>query len=83
MESAGGFEYNRTTSAVFPATLRSLLSLKVLTRCGFKSRARQIRPVVALLAFISWAKLRVLQCVVSAGVSWVVLWTISYDLLTL
>src|ERR1039457_2164459 len=47
--------------------------LNVLTRCGFKSCARQIRPTEEALTFISWAKLRVLQCVESEGVSWVVL----------
>src|ERR1017187_1215137 len=73
MACGGGFKYNCTTSSVFSVTMRSLLSLNVLTRCGFKSCARQIRPTEEALTCTSWAKLRVLQCVESEGVSWVVL----------
>src|ERR1035441_4412337 len=75
-ELGGGFKYNSTISSVFSANSRSLLSLNVRTRCGFNFFDRQIRPTEEGLTFTTWAKLRVLQWVESAGGSWVVFWKI-------
>src|SRR5712691_9043030 len=46
---AGGCRYKPVTSSSFSAKRGSLLSLKLLTRCGFKPCARQIRPTVDAL----------------------------------
>src|SRR5271169_1026647 len=75
-ELGGGFKYNSTTSAVFSANIRSLLNLNVFTRCGCNFCARQIRLIEQALNPITAAKLRVLQCVESTGVSLVVFCTI-------
>src|SRR6266700_6886401 len=72
----GGYKYNGTISSVFPANFGSLLSLKVRTRYGFSFFERRMRATDEGLTFTTAAKLRVLQWVESAGVSWVVFWTI-------
>src|SRR5712691_9043029 len=74
---AGGCRYKPVTSSSFSAKRGSLLSLKLLTRCGFKPCARQIRPTVDALTPTAGANVRVLQWVATSGVWRVVFSTIS------
>jgi hypothetical protein len=54
-------------SSSFWTNSGSLLSLKVLTRCGFSPWARQMRRTLASLMPAARAMVRVDQCVALAG----------------
>jgi hypothetical protein len=52
--------------------MRIVGTLNVRTKCGFKPLATQMRCTAARLTPAALAMVRVLQCVASAGFSWVV-----------
>jgi hypothetical protein len=62
--------------------MRIVGTLNVRTKCGFKPLATQMRCTAARLTPAALAMVRVLQCVASAGFSWVVFSRMSRTILS-